>query len=132
MSREAAGRAIIVLGVGGYRTPPITSDLIDFWTGELAPLNDDDLDKASHDWAREMDHYPTLAEFLDAVRFQRRKRLAKEERQLQSQDKNDQGPELSREENLRHLKEVRDLIAQQTGPLFRRDGAPIVPISESK
>lgn len=131
MTRDAAGRALVTIGLGGYRTPPISGDLVDFWTNELEAQEDADLDKASHDWATEMDHYPTLAEFIDAVRFARRRRMAKEGKTLETQDRNDdRSPELPREENLRRLRALRDEMATLTGPLFTGAGADAVPNPE--
>ena len=125
MSRDAAGRAIVVLNAGGYRGPAIDGDLVELWTSELSSFDDEVLDAASHEWATTAGHFPTLGEFLVACRFEKRKILAKTERQLSRES--DRGRELTPEENLAHIRAARRHISSLTGPLFGGSASGVVP-----
>lgn len=123
--------ALRVLVTGGYRFPEINDDMRERWDEELNGFEPWAVLRAAKEWSGGAEKFPTLNEFRGQVLSVMR-RNPKERSKLTEYA--GEGMRVgSIEERKANLAKLRTLIAEQDGPLFKRDdGSTVDPMRPAK
>lgn len=137
MSATGVVDALKILRSAGWRvpsalTPQASNDealaFVETWASELAAYDDDSLIAAARREVRGADQFPVLSGFIAAVRRVDRDLHPIERKQL-GEYSAAESVETPPERRAERLRELRELIAEQTGPLFTSDdGKDVTPL----